>query len=348
MTTNTNDDLSVLALCRLCLIKIKNGPINLFTHYTEISPNCTSAAQIVQKHFNFQVTDDGLESAYVCQSCWFTTEQFHQLYTTVHQTESNLLLLVNNDDTLPELVLASSLSSDIKNEDAHLAPEPEPGPSSEPTILTAPYSPTPITTISDTAEQQQDTSDDVLQLKIENANDEYDHFDQAFDKNSEENGPNHIKPAQQPVFRKAFQRHSAAELAEQNMRFRDFFQMHCDLCDARFEELRDAVTHYRVEHKVPGYIKCCGKKFFNRTLALDHMEQHRDPNAFRCESCDRTYISQAALNLHLAGHDAKTHKPYKCAVCSMEYIKYFQLTQHQRQKHYVSTVASFGCDICGK
>lgn len=313
----SNVELTSSALCRLCANRIIETPIQIF-HQTTFGHK---RADIIRQHFGIRVIapdpDDGSgngESTVVCQLCWTTTEQFHQLYKTVQQ----------NEDALRNVVDDSRHQSPTIKTEGH-------------TKLDSPKNPYAF--------------DNDLQYKVEVLVEDKDGDVETFDDAPASPEPDKAPPTRKQsssANRKTPVKHTAAEIAEQDERIREYFQMNCEQCDARFAVLRDAILHYRYEHDRRGYLKCCDKRFFNRTMMLDHMKHHRDPNAFHCERCDRSYIGQAALDLHLASHDRRLSKEFKCVVCAAEFVKSFQLTKHQRTKHTVSSGMSVSCDICGK
>lgn len=308
----TDVELTLSAVCRLCSNQIDESPIQLLTQSTTL---CYTRADIIQQHFGIRVipldpengaSDDSAESTCVCQRCWNITDQFHQLFTTVHQNEIALRNTISQQHSV------------IKTEE----------------------------------HSKTDSFDNDLQYKVEVLVEDKDDDVETFEDAPPSPPPDKETPTARKRIssanRKTPVKHTANEIAEQDESIREFFQMHCEQCDTRFEVLRDAILHYRYEHGRRGYLKCCDKRFFNRTMMLDHMKHHRDPKAFHCERCDRSYIGQAALELHLASHDRRLSKEYKCVVCAAEFVKSFQLTKHQRTKHIVSSGMAVSCDICGK
>lgn len=60
-----------------------------------------------------------------------------------------------------------------------------------------------------------------------------------------------------------------------------FFDRKCDLCDAVFDNLKMAKTHYLSEHNKNGYLKCCSHRIFFNAAVLDHVQYHINPDTFR-------------------------------------------------------------------
>lgn len=303
--------------CRLCRQEVKDNHISIPTE-----AQCPRV-KIIQQHYGIEVIWPDHPEVLVCQQCWATTEQFHLLlFTTVQHHESFLArqaldLKFFDVQNSPADVSIFNCKVEILDDDNHFAEEPDSKPASRPS--------TPLS-----------TSD-------------WDPLTEDRDKQPPKKRVKTTKSTPVAAGRRQT-KFTSAEIDEQNDRVREFFQMRCDLCATEFELMHDAIKHYREEHGQPGYLKCCGKKFFKRGLVLDHIRFHADPNAFHCASCSRSYISQVALKMHMTirHHNQPLSKPLKCVVCALEFVKQFQLMQHQRQVHAVNTHKSFGCDICGK
>lgn len=61
-----------------------------------------------------------------------------------------------------------------------------------------------------------------------------------------------------------------------------YFDTSCDQCQAIFQTLSEARTHYIDQHSsFNGYIKCCGKRFKKRGHVADHIQWHQNPNSFK-------------------------------------------------------------------
>lgn len=61
-----------------------------------------------------------------------------------------------------------------------------------------------------------------------------------------------------------------------------YFDLSCDKCEAVFDSLLEAITHYQNVHDDPnGYIKCCNIKFQDANLVKDHVQFHENPEIFK-------------------------------------------------------------------
>lgn len=61
--------------------------------------------------------------------------------------------------------------------------------------------------------------------------------------------------------------------------------MSCDACSVEFKlcskSLKNATSHYKKEHQIIGYLKCCGLKLKQDVTVNDHIKWHQNPNIFK-------------------------------------------------------------------
>lgn len=77
---------------------------------------------------------------------------------------------------------------------------------------------------------------------------------------------------------------SSEQYRKDDERIREFFNLKCEKCtdNQLFKSLREIRTHFRDKHSTSrGYIKCCKRKFFRRSILLEHLSWHLNPEAFR-------------------------------------------------------------------
>lgn len=53
--------------------------------------------------------------------------------------------------------------------------------------------------------------------------------------------------------------------------------MTCDHCSHKFKTIEEARLHYRKEHTVNGYLKCCNQQFKYPKDIFNHLEWHSNP-----------------------------------------------------------------------
>uniref|UniRef100_A0A182JRJ5 C2H2-type domain-containing protein n=1 Tax=Anopheles christyi TaxID=43041 RepID=A0A182JRJ5_9DIPT len=122
---------------------------------------------------------------------------------------------------------------------------------------------------------------------------------------------------------------------------KDFFTLECELCSAPSESFGALVDHYRADHDIKGYVRCCNKQYFNRSYLVDHIGAHKGLS--RCEICQRSYKSKRYLTQHMTEcHSQGEAKPFKCPQCHMAYSK-----EHLLRGHMTMHVKK-QCQFCQK
>lgn len=134
----------------------------------------------------------------------------------------------------------------------------------------------------------------------------------------------------------------------QDQRIREFFTMECDICsDIKFETFVCASRHYRKVHNIDGYLICCGKKYRRRCRLLEHMVLHTNPNALRCDQCDKSFNSERALKYHTENHLPIDSRAYKCSLCPISFGDASRLKRHVENTH-LNKEKNIPCDKCNK
>lgn len=58
-------------------------------------------------------------------------------------------------------------------------------------------------------------------------------------------------------------------------------QLTCCLCAVPLKDFTHLKKHFRQEHQCVGYIPCCNNRYRKRTLYVDHLKLHKDPDFFK-------------------------------------------------------------------
>ncbi|KAM7343698.1 uncharacterized protein ACRADG_010648 isoform 2-T4 [Cochliomyia hominivorax] len=137
----------------------------------------------------------------------------------------------------------------------------------------------------------------------------------------------------------------AQTLKEYDRIIADNFQIECHICQITFENFVTLRKHFRVEHKQRGYARCCNRNFFSRSVLVDHIHLHMNPNHFKCQECGKVFSDRSTLVGHMKLHD-DVSKLEKCNECGKVFVSSAKLKTHLLT-HY-STEKMFPCTICGK
>lgn len=67
-----------------------------------------------------------------------------------------------------------------------------------------------------------------------------------------------------------------------NEMVRKYFDMSCEMCpNVLFQSDTEARLHYLKQHRKMGYIRCCGKRYFDKINVYNHIEYHKHPENFK-------------------------------------------------------------------
>ncbi|KMZ09292.1 transcription factor grauzone [Drosophila simulans] len=124
-------------------------------------------------------------------------------------------------------------------------------------------------------------------------------------------------------------------------------KLDCAICAAPLEDFNDLKRHFRVEHDCTGYVKCCNNRYKKRTLYVDHLHCHKDPQYFSCQSCRKNFLNRNSQVMHmLRFHSQQQELVHQCAICEARFAKKFLLTMHL--KGHKGTERPEVCDTCSK
>lgn len=75
----------------------------------------------------------------------------------------------------------------------------------------------------------------------------------------------------------------AAGATTNDRRIEEMCQLVCEICGWKYCTVTDVFEHYRREHQMSGYLRCCTKKFRSREALLEHINSHDDvePRRYR-------------------------------------------------------------------
>lgn len=127
----------------------------------------------------------------------------------------------------------------------------------------------------------------------------------------------------------------------------DHFSLECEMCSAILDDFADLKKHYEIEHKIKGYVQCCGRKFFRKRVASDHVLYHRNPELFKCNICDKICTNSRMLRNHVDNHMPDIEKRFECSVCYKKFSKEYLLRNHE-VFHIPVGERNLKCEFCQK
>lgn len=124
----------------------------------------------------------------------------------------------------------------------------------------------------------------------------------------------------------------------------EHFKIFCNICQSAFDNFLLLRKHFKVEHKQRGYARCCKRNFFTRSLLVDHIHVHLNPEHFKCQQCSKIFSDRSRLQSHKKLHEDDS-KLDKCEKCGKLFADKGALKKHILTH---SSEKPFPCKICGK
>ncbi|XP_055918364.1 zinc finger protein 236-like [Eupeodes corollae] len=128
-----------------------------------------------------------------------------------------------------------------------------------------------------------------------------------------------------------------------------FIQKHmklrCDICTIILPDFTKLKHHFRVVHQRRGYVMCCNRQLKKRSLIVDHIYVHNDPEYFKCTECGKILSDRSCLQRHnILCHQAEELKTFQCNHCPKKFPTKKLLDLHTVHHNE----CTFMCSECGK
>ncbi|KAJ6626762.1 Transcription factor grauzone [Pseudolycoriella hygida] len=315
----------------------------------------TTIASIVEQHFWFRVNKSEELSECICQICWRNTKNFHIFYEEVELLQEEYW---NSVKTAGTNVCTDFIKQEPSDTELHI----------EETELE--------TSVVNGKETDSNNCDNSKHIEIIPAPAKYVEEQQQTQREMHvvSSGSSAIKVVKPKKERKPNPYEYRVNNDYLDAQLHVYFSMQCEICGDPFQTYRNVQKHYRIAHKVKGYLSCCGQKFDNRGRVLNHIDYHSNPDAFSCDQCGRKFFSKNALAAHVENHEPMSTRPFKCDLCPKSFpretslmvhkdfvhcpVKCVQcdksypskskLITHIKNAHQPKVTSTRVCDICGK
>lgn len=137
-------------------------------------------------------------------------------------------------------------------------------------------------------------------------------------------------------------------LDENNRRLLSYVKsvMKCDKCsdDRMYDSFAEIQTHFLDTHQQTGYIICCNRKFRRIGRVLQHCTWHDNPEAFKCDTCNKCFQDNVCLRDHITSmHIPADERRFQCEQCKRLFAKQHLLNTHLKMKHTVKEERPFVC-----
>lgn len=116
---------------------------------------------------------------------------------------------------------------------------------------------------------------------------------------------------------------------------KSFMKITCDLCEIKdeYDDVPRLFKHFSTVHNVKGYVRCCQLRMSKRCAIYEHVVWHKNPAAFTCDICQKTFPRSTSLHTHQKIHLPDELKVFKCPQCPQKFPAVYRLNAHIEWKH---------------
>lgn len=126
-------------------------------------------------------------------------------------------------------------------------------------------------------------------------------------------------------------------------------EIKCEKCQQICDNWLEIREHYRLKHKLRGYVRCCGRKIDRTGELKDHISWHINPHIFQCHVCGKSSISRENLRLHEKMHIADEDRHYSCPKCDKKFVHRYTIRMHMNIVHDKDgKEPTLPCTFCNK
>lgn len=145
-----------------------------------------------------------------------------------------------------------------------------------------------------------------------------------------------------------------AQQEEYDQIIKEFFKIiRCPKCEVLVKSYSDLRPHFRIDHnKEYGYLVCCGRQFTSRKYLVDHIMVHKNPEQFKCKTCDQICRDSKSLETHEQKHCTEAgpvaKETVQCEICLKTYTSKSGLKHHILTMHVPKEEYKYQCSECQK
>ena len=99
---------------------------------------------------------------------------------------------------------------------------------------------------------------------------------------------------------------------------------YCGTCDINFEDKTAAEEHHKTHR--PFHCEICEKRFSQKCNLVTHLRLHTGEKPYNCDFCDKRFTQKGNLDAHIKTHTKE--KPFQCSLCSKRFAFKASLTTH--------------------
>lgn len=119
----------------------------------------------------------------------------------------------------------------------------------------------------------------------------------------------------------------------------------CQVCNSEYSTHTGLKNHLMRHAKSKPDVKCemCDKMFYTKSEARSHLTSYHNGKKCPCPHCDKIFIGQDNLNVHIKFVHQKFDMKVPCEFCGKTYP-----TKHSMTKHVKFMHDDVQCDKCGE
>ncbi|XP_036339544.1 transcription factor grauzone-like [Rhagoletis pomonella] len=357
-------------ICRLCL----EESYNTFEIFSENGG--TETAKTIAKYFHIEVQRNDIISKKICEICWQRIFDFHSFWLTIDGKQKTLQTHLAGTEIKPDFDAfeteefpGTNLSSHIHYKSSELR-EPEIDIIGVKTNVFVDELEIEVNQIKDVDIKEDHVSIPTLSLTSDketkqavgvknskkrnpnkkNSSKATGRHAKNLKKSKVSIGPKHDSKDIEDLGSKA--KANASQDSQLSMREVDEFiaantQLTCCLCSAPLKNFTELKKHFRVDHHCNGYVTCCNNRYLRRTLYVDHLKLHMDPDFFKCAICNKQLKSRNNYKNHMnTRHPDEEKLLYQCKSCPRKFAKRYILDYHLKYNHQPER--NHICKTCNK
>ncbi|XP_073845574.1 uncharacterized protein isoform X2 [Musca autumnalis] len=125
------------------------------------------------------------------------------------------------------------------------------------------------------------------------------------------------------------------------------FKLNCVICQSPLKTFTDLLKHFTRVHNQDGYVICCNKKFIKRSMLVDHVHCHLNPEYFKCNLCPKVMADRFCLTQHYKNNHSNKVNEEICDICGKAFNHPMKLKKH-KLVHIPDEEKKYPCKECGK
>ncbi|XP_067632913.1 transcription factor grauzone-like [Eurosta solidaginis] len=299
--------------CILCLEKCNTTENSIAIDSSD--QQSLQALETIKQHFKEElIMLLHISNKFVCSQCWHLVQSFHEFYMKIKNAH---LTAINKLKSLQELEIPLS---EIKVE-LHAIDKLESPPSIEPEVT--------LSKTIDTNNLRQKSDDEQCDILESDNNSRDIEVSCSIKKKFTARKKRQAKNPADVKIKGNHKNKSCHKTIDYNAFIAQHFKLECILCKEPLANFKELKIHFKDQHQVNGYAKCCGKKLFKRALLVDHIHTHNNPEYFKCQHCAKVLSDRSGLESHLQNfHDSKERTIYNCDICSKGFYRQKVLARH--------------------